>query len=85
MPTWQALKMPEAMDINGPISHFVDIIVPVHHKFSVVEILKTLEDELAKTSKHCHTPYFDAVPELNEREASGCDIMGEALRRQVFS
>ena len=82
---WQASRMPEAMEVNGPTFECLVTRIPVADELLVIKMLQSLQDEQVLLNKHVHAPHDTMVREMNKREGNAGDVMEEVLRRQVFN
>jgi acyl-CoA synthetase (AMP-forming)/AMP-acid ligase II len=82
---WQASRMPEAMEVNGPTFETLVMRIPVVDELLVIKMLQSLQDEQVLLNKHVHAPYDMMVREMNKRERNAGDVMEEVLRRQTFN
>ena len=85
MSDWQASRMPEAMEINGPTFECLVTRIPVVDELLVIKMLQSLQDEQVLLNKHVHAPHDTMVREMSKREGNAGDVMEEVLRRQVFN
>ncbi|KAF4632901.1 hypothetical protein G7Y89_g5223 [Cudoniella acicularis] len=82
---WQASRMPEAMDVNGPTLEMVVTRTPVADDLLVLKMLQSLQNEQVLMNEHSHAPWDTLVREMNEGEQNAGHVMEEVVLRQIFN
>ncbi|KAH7408065.1 hypothetical protein BKA64DRAFT_438716 [Cadophora sp. MPI-SDFR-AT-0126] len=82
---WQAVRMPNAMDVNGPTVQTVVVNASVKDDQTIIKMMNRLQREQSGLNKHSAAPYYSVIEKLNTDGCSDGSMMEEVLRRQIFN
>ncbi|KAG4433661.1 hypothetical protein IFR05_010849 [Cadophora sp. M221] len=85
MSDWQAARMPNAMDVDGPTVQIVVVNASVKDDETLIEMMGRMQVQQLDLNKHSAAPYLSVIEKLNAGGRGDGDMMEEVLRRQIFN